>query len=340
MPGGGTAGALAFVGRELCLFLLVDASRIPVRQRPEFVALAVRRAAPFADPDFDVLWLHDHAATWYWSRERVMSLVEGDRGVRFRAESVFRGNVPAADTEQILALDVQAATGEHFTVGTEARVWRRGRLLASRWWPQAPSPAEWAVFARGAGLESADTPPEVEASAILEKPLNASAPRLDLRGQLTLKAPLVAGILATIGVTLLAWQAAGAARASWSAASVEDQISLRSAKMETIISARARADAARAEIDALLALRTPASQTRLLGEIKRVTPGTWELAGWTQASPEVLEVGFSMSGADVAAIVAAWESSPLLEGVAPVTNNRPGELSFQATLTQLPEQTP
>lgn len=340
MPGGGTAGALALVGRELCLFLLVDASRVPVRQRPEFVALAVRRSAPFADPDFDVLWLHDHAATWYWSRERVLGLVDGDRSVRFRAESVFRGSVPAGDTEQLLALDVQAATGEHFTVGTEARIWRRGRLLASRWWPQAPSSREWATFARGAGLEASDAPPDVEASAILEKPLNASTPRVDLRGQLGLKAPLVAGILATIGVALLAWQAVGVAHAAWSAASVEDQISLRSAKMETIISARARADAARTEIDALLALRTPASQMRLLGEIKRVTPGTWELSGWTQSSPAILEVGFSMSGADVAAIVTSWESSPLLEEVAPATNNRSGEVSLQATLTPLPEQSP
>ena len=36
---------LTLVGRELCLFLHVDASRVPARQRDAFLALAIRRAA-------------------------------------------------------------------------------------------------------------------------------------------------------------------------------------------------------------------------------------------------------------------------------------------------------
>ena len=39
---------LALVGRELCLFLHVDATRVPAKQRAGYVALMVRRAAPFA----------------------------------------------------------------------------------------------------------------------------------------------------------------------------------------------------------------------------------------------------------------------------------------------------
>ena len=67
LPGGAGAGMLTLVGRELCLFLPVDASRVPARQRESYLALAVSRAAPFADPAHDALWSDGHAAAWYWS---------------------------------------------------------------------------------------------------------------------------------------------------------------------------------------------------------------------------------------------------------------------------------
>lgn len=331
---------LALVGRELCLYLLVDATRIPPRQRNEFVALAVRRAAPFPDPDFDVLWQRDHAAVWYWSRERARALV-GRADARFRAEALFRGDVPAGDVEQMLALDVAPATGDGYTAGVETRIWRQGRLQASRWWPQLPDARAWDTFARGAGLDvSHPTMPDPQASQLHDRPLSASSQRLEFGGHLSSRLPLIAGVAATLVLAMLAWQAASLARAVWSTGSIERQIASLSTRMEKIIGARERADTAQARIDSLLALRTPASQTRLLGEVKRLTPGNWEMLSWVQSSPELLEVTFKMPNADVAAIVAAWEASPLLEEVTPSTSPRPDEVALQARLTPLAEQTP
>jgi hypothetical protein len=90
----------------------------------------------------------------------------------------------------------------------------------------------------------------------------------------------------------------------------------------------------------MLALRTPASQTRLLAEVKRVTPGTWQLASWSQPGPESLEVTLRAANADVAAIVAAWEASPLFQDVTPASGAGAGEIRLQAKLTPLPEQSP
>lgn len=330
---------LALVGRELCLYLLVDAARVPARQRAEFVALAVRRAAPFPDPDFDVLWLRDHAAVWYWSRERAHAAAGGGV-VRYRAEALYRGEVPVADSEQLLLLDVDGEGSGDRTAGVEARIWRQGRLQASRWWPQLPDARAWATFARGAGLDASQPMPEAQVSVLRDRPLNANRPRLEFGSELGNRLPLVAGVASMLVLALLAWQSAGVARAAWATHSIERQTAELSAPIEKIIAARERADAAQARIDRLLALRTPASQVRMLGEVKRLTPGNWEMAQWTQATPELLEVRFRMPNADVAAIVAAWEASPLFEEVTPTTATRPDEVGLQARLTPLANQTP
>lgn len=341
MPGGGTAGVLALVGRELCLYLEVDASRVPAKQRAGFVALAVRRAAPFADPDYDILWLQDHAAVWYWSRERVRSLARAPAaGARYRAEAVFRGDVPGEDSEQLLVLDVIAATGETFSAGVEARAWRQGRLQASRWWPHLPDANAWQTFARGAGLDVSQLPPTPIATRLRDHPLSASSQHSAIIGQLSTQLPLVAAVVGTLLLASMVWLGAGVARAAWEVRLIEHRIDRLNTRLEKIISARAKADAAQERIHSLLALRPPASQTRLLGEVKRLTPGQWQLMSWTQSSPELLEVSFKMANADTSAVVAAWEGSPLLQEVAPATVTRAGELTLQAKLSALQEQAP
>ncbi len=333
---------LALVGRELCLFLQVDASRVPPKQRAGYVELAVRRAAPFADPEHDILWLQQgHAAVWYWSRERVRSMVAmPGTASRYRAEAVFRGEIPVEDTVQLLVLEVLPVGGDAWTAGLDARVWRQGQLQASRWWPQLPDPGEWQTFARGAGLDASRPKPQPLPTSLREQPLSAGIQRLELVGQLGTQLPLVAGAVATLVMALLVWQVAGLMRVATEVRSIEQRIERLSARLEKVINAREDANASQLRIETLLALRAPASQTRLLGEVKRLTPGTWQMMSWSQPSPEVLEVTLQIANADTAAIVAAWEGSPLLQDVAPAANSGSGQLTLQARLTPLLEQAP
>ncbi len=333
VAGGGAASVLTLVGRELCLFTRVDANRVPARQREAFLAMAVRRAAPFADPEHDTLWANGHAATWYWSRARVRELAGS--GTRFRSEALFRGQVHAGDAVELLSLATPAADGTAADHGVEARAWRDGRLVASRWWPAPPDDAAWAAFARGAGF-AADTPrPDPQPAPLRMTPLQDAGRRAELLGELGARRPLLAAVLGTLVLALFAWQLGQLARAAWVTHLLESQTRELGSRMESIIDARARADAARARVDAMLALRTPASQTRLLGEAQRITPGTWQLMLWRQPSPETLEVTLRAPNADVAAIVAAWEASPLFEDVTPGSGTRGDTLTLQARLSAL-----
>ncbi len=332
---------LVLVGRELSLFLHVDAGAVPLKQRAGFVALEVRRAAPFADPEHDVIWFGSHAAVWYWSRSRAHALLgEPARRVRTRAESAYRGESVDGNAVELLALAVPDADGSPFVAGYDARLWRDGYIAASRWWPQEPSTADWQAFLRGGGMDPARPAPSPTDTILREQPLNGGFQPQALTGQLRTQLPRLASAAGALVLGMLGWQLAGVLGVSSEINEVEQQTVPLEQRLETIIDARARADAAAATIDELLALRPASSQTRLLAEVARITPGTtWEIMAWHQPGPDMLEVTFIGASADTAAMVSAWEQSPLLQEVSPATGSRMDELVLVARLTSLAEQT-
>jgi hypothetical protein len=54
----------------------------------------------------------------------------------------------------------------------------------------------------------------------------------------------------------------------------------------------------------------------------------------------VLQVTLKTTDADASAVVAAWESSPLLQDVSLASSDRPGELTISAKLTPIGKQDP
>ena len=329
------------VARELCLFLHVDANAIPLRERAGFVQLAVRRAAPFADPQTDVVWFGGHAAVWYWSSARVMELAGAlPKRARFHAEAAYRGSIHADDRLELLQpadadADAEQAQPGH---GMEARLWRGGHLLASRWWPQAPSASAWQTFLRGVGLPLSTTPmPEPTAAGLNERSMGASAQADMLANQLQAQWPLLATAVGGLVLALFCWQLTGIAHAYAENSALEKRTAQLEQRLESVISAKNAVDQASDTIASLLALRPPASQTQLMAEIARITPaGDWHVIQWQLPSTETLEVTLKGSKLDSAAIVKAWEESRFLQDVTP-TSSTAGELTLRAKLTPLPE---
>lgn len=336
------------VGRELCLFLLVDCTQIPARQRPGFIDLAVRRAAPFADPEHDSLWFDGHAAVWLWSRSRVHALLDaaGPGTIRFRAESLYRGDCPAGDLAELLVFEhpdaaADAERGPAF--GAEARLWRSGRLVATRWWPQVPDASAWRGFIRGTGGPASDAVPVPLRVSIRPQPLMsrhaATSFHLGLRNwHSAMPATLTAAAVAA--AAMLAWASAGVARVDYESRQLETRIARVSKRLEPVISARASADQALAEVRTLLSLRPTASQTRLLAEVRKTIPGSWTMTMWHLPSPDVLEITLRAGQEDVPGIVDALENSPLLQDVTPQSGAGKDELKIQARLTPLAREAP
>lgn len=323
----------------MCLFLPLDAGKVAERQRKAFVGLAVRRAAPFPDPEFDVLWTQGHAAVWYWSRQRVAALPGLPSGkIRFRAEALYRGATRDGTTCELLAYEGDTAAAP--SQGFEARAWRQGRLVATRYWHVLPPQTVWQAFLRGAGLAPDDgvlepVPAPLRSTSLTRDRIGTAS---TLTGQLAGQWRLIAIGIGSLVLAALLWQAAGVGHAAWEVRAVQRRIDLITDRLSDIVDARERTDAAQARVDAALALRPPASQTRLLGEVAALTPGTWELLSWNLSNPETLEVTLKMANPDPAAVVAAWEASPLLADVTPANRGRQGELTLQARVVPLQER--
>jgi len=314
LPGGGSDVVLCLVGRELCLFASFDASKAPVRERKAFVALAVRRAAPFADPEFDVAWNADGtAAVWYWSRARVEALAVEVPGRRrkFVAEALYVGQ-PHTDAVELLAL----------AEGVEARAWKAGQLRASRWWSQLPANALWQEFVRGIGqisAQAAQTPIPVQATPALipwgRRSLDADALRLSGLEQYLPKAALAAAMALMLFVGV---QAGEIIRARWAVHQAHTAQADLDAPLARILDARQNADAAAAEIAQLVTLRSLRPTTSLMAELTRAIPGrNWQPKQWNQPTPDTVEIRIAAPGSNPETLVSALEASPMFRNVTP-----------------------
>lgn len=316
------------MARELCLFLTIDASKAPGKQRRDFVGLAVRRAAPFAEVDFDVAWGADgHASVWYWSRDRVRELLAGEtaKRVKFVAEPLYVGALKAESTE-LLALKS----------GVEGRIWRQSRLIASRCWPASPSEADWLLFLRSAGVAPGSDPstPLASATTISRLPwgsVSSTSAKFRVSG-LEQHLPHVALVVGAAFTFVLLTQLGSTVRARvdiWQARSASTRLD---ASLQRIMTARENADTDVDKINSLLSLREGRSQTQLLAEAVKLMPdGQWRIRIWNQTAPDLLEVTIVAPDANPEQMVAKWEASPAFEKVT-TELGRDGEVTIKANI--------
>lgn len=316
------------MGRELCLFTTIDASKAPRKQRSEFAALAVRRAAPFPDPDFDAAWAADGtAAVWYWSRSRaaLLSASEPARRKQFVAEALYVGK-PSEEGEEILQL----------AAGVEARIWKAGRLHASRWWAELPGLDQWHAFLRGAGhsVSAATTIPEPVVAVpgdVAWSRQSSGAGKLELSG-LDQYLPRIALGVAVLLLLVIGAELGNIARAQidiWRGRSAATDLD---APLKRILEARETTDTASDEITDILSLHGLRPTTSMMAELTRLMPDqNWQLKKWAQPTPDTLEVTLIAPGSDPEGLVTVWEASPMFASVT-TELGRENELTIKATV--------
>ena len=307
---------VVLVARELCLFLAVDASAVPAKQRSDFVALAVRRAAPFDDPAYDVSWsATGTASVWYWSQRKLRALLPEDieGRCRFTAEALFVSAPDAGNADRIELLQL--------TDGYDVRAWQNGAITASRWWPQLPDADQWSKFHRSIGIKHnvvADAPEPLTAER-LSKPWNKSAysnraASLSALDRYFKKTAFAASLLALASIGLVSGMMARAyvdeQRAKKSAANVD-------AGLQRILSAREHADELNADIENLISLRGARSTTSLMADLSRALgPGKYQLKQWKQPTPDTLEITLSSLQLSPEQVISALESGSIFSNVA------------------------
>ena len=316
----------------------LDASKVPAKQRKAFASLAVRRAAPFPDPELDIAWSPAGVATiWYWSRARVDALTAGEPGrrKRFAAEALYAGQ-PMPHGVELLQLDACV----------EARAWKEGRLVASRCWPQPPAPGQWQEFLRGAGLAGHDAPPLPEADMVTlantawsRQAASSGALQLSGLDQYLPKVVFAGAALLLLAAGLELGSIARAQADIWRAQAAATRLD---APLKRILDARDAADQASTDITHLLSLRNPRPTTSLMAEVTRLLPGSdWQVRRWNQPTPDMVEIDLVAPGSNPEQLVSTFEDSPMFRNVTTELGDDNG-LIIKATITPpsgQPEQT-
>ena len=130
-----------------------DLAALPVGERKAALRNLVLAWRPFAEPDHAVIWSAEGALAIAWdaaAARAALDTAELDaKDVRLVPEVLLRE--PIDDGVRLIdGID-----------GVEAQRWQQRVLVASRWWPEAPSASEWRNF-----LHAAKATPEVAADAV------------------------------------------------------------------------------------------------------------------------------------------------------------------------------
>lgn len=302
---GGNGTTLYIVDRSLCLFAYIDASKVPTKARAEFVALAVRRAAPFPDPQLDIAWDDNgRAAVWYWSKERVVALIDAPASKRQRFSSEAT-HTRAGQQKQVELLRLHD--------GVEARMWRDGGVVASRWWQEEPSNHQWERFLKGSGTAVPPSLPSVSPALWTLTPWSGrpTAPGLDNLSTLDqhFGKLALASIAAIIGLAGL--EAGLISRALIDSYRAEMKIQSLDAPLQRIIDARDATDLVESEITKLVSLRGPLPPTSLIAEFAAaIDAPDWQLKRFSAPTRETFEATVVSTNLNSEQLIRSLESLP------------------------------
>lgn len=271
------------LSRALCLY-----ARFPV---PKDLAAAKRDAAlrlkilewsPYASPGLLIDWAEADAGVWVWDAAKVEAAILGE------------GQDPKRMTVlPETALAEPGGEGARIVAGLEGldgQAWRQGRLVASRWWQEPPSPEEWRRFQRAAALapgrQSAE-PPEPEPAVWRQAPwVRSRRPFLALVNEAgRTRLAVAAAIVLTLPIV---YEGGALAHLRLGAATAEARLAELRQRAEPVLRARTAAEVALDCVRALLQLDPYPAQLALLAKVgSQLPPNGTALGDWSYQNGEL-----------------------------------------------------
>lgn len=159
-------GTLQWVlARPQYRFHIFDLAQVPLKSRAQALGLELAQWTPFARSGYYVGWHGQRALVWAWDTDKVNAAIAA-QGLKPQRIKILPETVLHPPLQSGLCLSVCRQ-------GYEGQAWRSGQLEHSRWWPQAPTPPEWLMFQRDAGLapeQQQNQPPAPRAAPLSATP--------------------------------------------------------------------------------------------------------------------------------------------------------------------------
>lgn len=260
-------GALQWVlARPLYRFHTFDLTQVPTKNRTQALGLELAQWTPFANSGYYVGWQGQQALVWAWDADKVGPAIAA-QGLKAQRVQILPETVLQTPFQDGLCLS-------RCHQGCEGQLWRQGHLQHSRWWSQTPSPHEWLMFQRDAGI--APTEQQNQPPAPRVAPLTATAPWVNRQGSADNQAAQLERLIFTLGAFLLLlptfWYAFSLYKVQQSTAQLHEQQAQLQSEVAPITKARSQALDDLARINALRALAPYPEQLTLMAKITQVLP--------------------------------------------------------------------
>lgn len=259
-------GTLQWVlARPLYRFNIFDLAQVPSKSRAQALRLELAQWTPFASSDYFVGWHGQQALVWAWDTDKV-KLAIAAQGLKAPRVQILPETVLQSPFQGGLCLS-------RCHEGCEGQLWRDGQLAHSRWWPQTPSPDEWLMFQRDAGIpptEQQNQPPAPRINPLMASPwVN---PQGSPDNQTAQRERLAYALSAVVLMVPTFWYAFNLYQVQLSTAHLREQQAQLQQDVAPITLARSQALDHLARINALRALAPYPEQLTLMGSIAQVLP--------------------------------------------------------------------
>lgn len=226
------------------------------------MALELRRWSPFVQTGSYVVWNGNVAQVWVWDAAR-WGPVSDDNALSASSipETPLTGESRESGVELVRCLD-----------GVEARLWRNGTLVGSRFWDEIPEQRSWRQFCRSHGLDLSLDLPVLTEAALGNTPWQGRRFRWSIPTQ-QLERSLVSLLLALF-LFSGSWQIAAWGRELAAAERIADEVAARTLEAEPVLVARSEATNLRERHAALNSLFDAPDQLVLMSKFSQhLQPG-------------------------------------------------------------------
>jgi Tfp pilus assembly protein PilN len=251
--------------RPMYRFHTFDLTQVPAKNRSQALSLELAQWTPFANSDYYVGWLGQQALVWGWDTDKI-KLALTAQGLKPQRVRILPETVLQTPFQDGLCLS-------RCHEGYEGQLWRKSHLEHSRWWPQSPTPQEWLMFQRDAGIPPNEQQNQLPAPRV--SPLTAT-PWVNQQGSADNKAIQLERIIFALGAVLLLaptfWYAFSLYKVQQSTAQLQDQQAQLKREVEPITKARSQALDYLARINMLRTVAPYPEQLSLMATITQVLP--------------------------------------------------------------------
>jgi hypothetical protein len=309
-------GRLEWVlARSLYHYRYFDLRDLPVAHRHQGLMRQIRQWSPFDEYDSYIVWRKQAALVWVWDKATLQEAQHAQQInlIKVLPETLLRPTLE--EGAQVVAC----------LEGVEGQVWRQHHLIASRWWSQLPSIAEWQIFLRANHLSPDTVLPDVINSELKPQPWAKSA-KMD-RSALLRDERLWFFLGINLFAALLIWEWVPIWQLKNSIADLEQQTQKVSEQAVPILTARNQALNTQQQIETLQGLIRYPSQLEIMAKAAGVMPTGAILQSWSYQNGR-LQLTLQAKDIDPAAYITQFQEQPLFYDIRSESGRDAGQITL------------